>query len=299
MQHQGILLAGGKGTRLGPLTISTNKHLLPIFDKPMIFYPLSTMILAGVKKIVLITSKEYLGSFQNLLRDGSQWGVEIIYELQEEAEGIPQALSIAEPHISPHQPIFLVLGDNVLYGVGTGRNFSLNPRTDQAEIFCNVVADASKYGVVELNSSNEIISIEEKPVNPRSNKAIVGLYSLPFDSIEKSKILKKSTRGEYEIIDLINMYNNEQRLAVKVLPRGTAWLDAGSEEGLMQSCEFVNALQNRQGMLIGSPDEAAWRMGNIDSKQLLINSQLYSSSHYGKSICSILEGEGFSFEATN
>jgi glucose-1-phosphate thymidylyltransferase len=292
MQQQGILLAGGRGTRLGPLTISTNKHLLPIFDKPMIFYSLSTMILAGVRKVIVISSREYLSSFENLLKDGSQWGIEIVYKEQKEPEGIPQAFSIAEPHLKMNESIFLALGDNVIFGVGTGRNLSISQSSSKAEIFCHVVADASMYGVVEIDDSNKILSLAEKPVTPKSNNAIVGFYSFPYSCIERSKNLTKSKRGEYEIIDLIDTYRKEENLTVNVLPRGTVWLDAGSEEGLMQSSEFVNALQSRQGLLMGSPDEAAWRIGNIDSKQLTKNAKNYSKSSYGRSLLLLLEMEG-------
>lgn len=290
MKSQGILLAGGLGTRLGPLTKSVNKHFLPIFDKPMIFYSISTMLLAGVKSLTLITNAEHVESFQNLLGDGSQWGIEINFAIQNSPEGIPQAFSIAEPYLEQNTHIVLGLGDNILYGLGTGRSLSANVIQEKASIYCFSVSNPTAFGVVELDTHGMIMSLEEKPSLPKSNLAITGFYSFPYDAIEESKKLVKSARGEFEIIDLLKIYKSQERLRVNVLPRGTAWLDAGSQEGLLESSEFVHALQNRQGLLVGSPDEAAWQIGNIDSEQLARNAIKYEKSEYGTALLALIEG---------
>jgi glucose-1-phosphate thymidylyltransferase len=289
MMSQGILLAGGSGTRLGPLTKSVNKHFLPIFDKPMIFYSISTMLLAGVKSLTLITNPEHIESFRNLLGDGSQWGIQINFAIQNRPEGIPQAFSIAEPYLEKNTHIMLGLGDNILYGLGTGRSLSVNVIPERATIYCFSVSNPNDFGVVEIDTSGTIVSLEEKPTLPKSNLAITGFYSFPYDAIEASKKLVKSSRGEFEIIDLLKVYNSKDRLQANVLPRGTAWLDAGSQEGLLESSEFVHALQKRQGLLVGSPDEAAWQIGNIDSAQLARNANKYGKSEYGKALLTLAE----------
>ena len=290
MKSQGILLAGGLGTRLGPLTKSVNKHFLPIFDKPMIFYSISTMLLAGVKSLTLITNAEHVESFRNLLGDGSQWGIEINFAIQNSPEGIPQAFSIAEPYLEENTHIILGLGDNILYGLGTGRSLSANVIPEKASIYCFSVSNPTDFGVVEINTRGMIMSLEEKPSLPKSNLAITGFYSFPYDAIEESKKLVKSARGEFEIIDLLKVYESQERLHANVLPRGTAWLDAGSQEGLLESSEFVHALQKRQGLLVGSPDEAAWQIGNIDSEQLARNATKYGKSEYGTALLALIEG---------
>jgi glucose-1-phosphate thymidylyltransferase len=290
MKPQGILLAGGLGTRLGPLTKSVNKHFLPIFDKPMIFYSISTMLLAGVKSLTLITNPEHIDSFRNLLGDGSQWGIHIHFAIQDSPEGIPQAFSIAEPFLEKDTHIMLGLGDNILYGLGTGRSLSVNIISEQASIYCFSVSNPTEFGVVEIDSNGIIKTLEEKPLLPKSNLAITGFYSFPFDAIALSKELVKSARGEFEIIDLLRIYHNQGRLKVNILPRGTAWLDAGSQEGLLESSEFVHALQKRQGLLVGSPDEAAWQIGNIDSSQLERNAIKYGKSEYGAALLALIDG---------
>ena len=282
-------MAGGSGTRLGPLTKSVNKHFLPIFDKPMIFYSISTMLLAGVKSLTLITNPEHIESFRNLLGDGSQWGIQINFAIQNRPEGIPQAFSIAEPYLEKNTHIMLGLGDNILYGLGTGRSLSVNVIPERATIYCFSVSNPNDFGVVEIDTSGTIVSLEEKPTLPKSNLAITGFYSFPYDAIEASKKLVKSSRGEFEIIDLLKVYNSKDRLQANVLPRGTAWLDAGSQEGLLESSEFVHALQKRQGLLVGSPDEAAWQIGNIDSAQLARNANKYGKSEYGKALLTLAE----------
>ena len=290
MKSQGVLLAGGLGTRLGPLTKSVNKHFLPIYDKPMIFYSISTMLLAGVKNLTLITNPEHIESFRNLLGDGSQWGIQINFAIQNIPEGIPQAFSIAEPYLEADMHIMLGLGDNILYGLGTGRSLSANTIPEIASIYCFSVSNPTDFGVVEIDANGRIISLEEKPTLPKSNLAVTGFYSFPFDAIDASKKLVKSARGEFEIIDLLRIYNNQERLQVNVLPRGTAWLDAGSQEGLLESSEFVHALQKRQGLLVGSPDEAAWQIGNIDSAQLARNATKYGKSDYAAALLALIDG---------
>jgi glucose-1-phosphate thymidylyltransferase len=290
MKSQGILLAGGLGTRLGPLTKSVNKHFLPIFDKPMIFYSISTMLLAGVKSLTLITNPEHVESFRNLLGDGSQWGIQINFAIQNSPEGIPQAFSIAEPYLEKNTHIMLGLGDNILYGLGTGRSLSVNIIPEKASIYCFSISNPNDFGVVEIDTSGIIVSLEEKPTLPKSNLAITGFYSFPYDAIEFSKKLVKSARGEFEIIDLLKVYKSQERLRANILPRGTAWLDAGSQEGLLESSEFVHALQKRQGLLVGSPDEAAWQIGNISSEQLARNAAKYGKSEYGTALLTLIEG---------
>jgi glucose-1-phosphate thymidylyltransferase len=288
---QGILLAGGLGTRLGPITASMNKHFLPIYDKPLIYYPLSTMILAGVQKLVLISTPESMDAYRNLLGDGSEFGIDITYVPQLHPEGIPQAITLAENHLNSELGIFLALGDNVIYGPGTGRDMSLYNSLDSAQIFCYSVSNPEKFGVIELDEDGNTIEIVEKPSQPKSNLAIVGFYKFPKSVFSYVQDLKKSARNEYEIVDLIKRYNEESRLRVNVLPRGSAWLDAGTTEGFIESSQFVRALQNRQGLLVGSPHEAAWRVGNISRENLGAISVKFGSSDYGILLNSTLRNE--------
>jgi len=278
---QGILLAGGLGTRLGPVTNAINKHFLPIYDKPLIYYPLSTMILAGVKKIVVICTPESLRSYKDLLGNGDSFGIEISYAEQVKPEGIPQAFVLAESLLDSSKGVFLALGDNVIYGPGTGRDMADHVFEANARVFCYPVSNPEKFGVVELTKDGEILSIEEKPENPKSNLAIIGFYEFPASAFKFVSQLSKSRRGEYEIVDLIGIYRNIGKLEVTELPRGSAWLDAGTTEGFMESSQFVRALQKRQGLLVGSPHEAAWRTGNITRPQLLEISKQFGSSDYG------------------
>lgn len=247
------------------------------------------MLLAGVKSLTLITNPEYIESFRNLLGDGSQWGIQIHFAIQNSPEGIPQAFSIAEPLLEKDTHIMLGLGDNILYGLGTGRSLSVNVIPGKASIYCFSVSNPTDFGIVEIDANGMILSLEEKPILPKSNLAIAGFYSFPFDAIDLSKQLVKSARGEFEIIDLLRMYSNQERLKVNILPRGTAWLDAGSQQGLFESSEFVHALQKRQGLLVGSPDEAAWQIGNIDSSQLVQNAKKYGKSEYGVALLALID----------
>jgi len=278
---QGILLAGGAGTRLGPLTTTTNKHFLPIYDKPLIYYSLTTMILAGIKKIVLVSTLDSLNLYKNLLGDGSQWGIEILFAVQEKPEGIPQAIIIAKDKLDTSKSFLLALGDNLLYGAGTGREMKRTSNLEIAEIFCFEVADPRSFGVAEVSNDKYVVSLIEKPTEPKSNLAIVGFYCLPAVAFELATTLKKSQRGEFEIIELLDIFRELDCLKANILSRGTAWLDAGTVEGLLESSQFVRTLQNRQGLLVGSPDEAAWNAGNISKDQLVKNAVKHRNSEYG------------------
>jgi len=242
------------------------------------------MILAGVKKIVFICQDEHKSSFIKLLGDGHRWGLSIEYVIQAKPEGIPQAFWLAEKYLDSAKSIFLGLGDNVLYGPGAGRSLNVVENSNYAQIYCFPIANPKQFGVIEIGQEGAIISIEEKPDIPKSNLAITGFYHFPFSAIELSKKLKKSIRGEFEIVELIQNYKNLNLLKANVLPRGTAWLDAGSPEGLLESSEFVSAIQKRQGLLIGSPDEAAWRVGLIGHEQLISNSNDFRATPYGEAL---------------
>lgn len=280
--EQGILLAGGLGVRLGPITSAMNKHFLPIYDKPLIYYPLSTMILSGVKRLVLITTPDSLNTYRKLLSDGNEFGIEITYVVQPNPEGIPQALSLAKDHLDETRGVFLALGDNVIYGPGTGRDMLAEKDDISAHIFCYSVSNPENFGVIEFDGSGNIKEIVEKPSKPKSNLAIIGFYVFPSSAFFQVENLTKSSRGEFEIVDLIRKYHEISRLKVSILPRGSAWLDAGTTEGFMESSQFVRALQKRQGLLVGSPHEAAWRVGNISSEKLFQISTKYASSDYGQ-----------------
>jgi len=289
--EQGILLAGGLGLRLGPITSAMNKHFLPIYDKPLIYYPLSTMILSGVKKLVLISTPDSLDAYRALLSDGTEFGIEITYVAQPNPEGIPQALSLAEEHLDERLGVFLALGDNVIYGPGTGRDMLTDKVGNSAQVFCYSVSNPENFGVIEFDDNGNVKEIVEKPSEPRSNLAIIGFYVFPSSAFSYVRNLTKSPRGEYEIVDLIRKYHEISKLKVGILPRGSAWLDAGTTEGFIESSQFVRALQKRQGLLVGSPHEAAWRVGNITKDQLTQISMKYSSSEYGQLLLSTLEND--------
>ena len=249
---KGVILAGGSGTRLHPLTKVTSKQLLPVFDKPMIYYPLTTLILAGVKEVLVITRPEDAPSFKALLGDGSDLGIAISYAEQEKPAGLAQAPLIAESFLNG-EGFCLILGDNFLYGSGLGRKLQNLESVVGATVFAYKVSDPTQYGVVELDSTGKPISIEEKPKTPKSDLAIPGLYFFDKDIVEICRTLKPSPRGELEITDAINVYMSRGKLSVEVLPIGTAWLDMGSFESLLEAGEFVHIVQSRQGILIGDP----------------------------------------------
>ena len=287
---QGILLSGGAGTRLWPVTISTSKQLLPIYDKPLIFYPLSTLILSGVTEIVLITSPEGLHAHQKLLGDGKQFGIDIKYAVQEKPTGLPDAFNVARDFLDNSKPCNLVLGDNFFYGTGLGQNLFSEVPEDSAICFAYEVADPENFGVVEFDKDSKVKALIEKPKTFVSNSAIPGLYRFPSSVFEIAARLKMSERGETEIIELLSYYLSEFKLIVREMPRGTAWLDTGTPNGMLQASQFVSILQDRQGLLVGSPDEVAWRKELISDDQLRTNAQLYRFSSYGKSLLRLLEG---------
>ena len=259
---RGVIMAGGSGTRLSPITKSVNKHLLPIFDKPLIYYPLSTLMLAGIREFLLVTSPKEMENFNSLLGDGSQFGISIIYAPQPEPKGIAQGLLVAEKFIE-NQKIGFILGDNLFHGHGLGRQLAKFNLVDGAHIFGYQVSDARSYGVIELDSTSKILSIEEKPTNPKSNLAVTGLYFYDESILEIAKSLKPSLRGELEITDVNKEYLNKGKLNVSILSRGTAWLDTGTFDGLHDASAYIKIVQERQNSRIGDPLEVATVQGWI------------------------------------
>jgi len=259
---KGIILAGGNGSRLWPMTASISKSLLPIYDKPMIYYPLTTLMLTGVDEILVICSPNQIDLYRNLLGNGSQWGIKFIFKIQEKPRGIAESLLLSEDFIQSDN-FTLILGDNFIYGNGLGRNLVQDFSQNKATIVAFEVANPSEYGVVHFNESGEPVSIVEKPIESNSNWAIPGLYFFTSTAIEYAKSLTPSPRGELEITDVLNCYLEKGDLEVKRLPRGTAWLDMGTARSMLEAGEFVRTLQTRQGLLIGSPEETSLRMGFI------------------------------------
>lgn len=265
---KGIILAGGRGTRLFPLTMSISKQLLPVYDKPMVYYPLSMLMLAGIRDILLISTPEALPAFKVLLRDGSQWGLNFTYVEQAEPRGLADAF-LVKPDFMAGEPVCLILGDNIFFGQGLPSQLqSAAKLTEGALIFAYPVRDPQRYGVVEFDERGRAISIEEKPKSPRSQYAVPGLYFYDRQVLELASWLKPSPRGELEITDLNRMYLERGQLRVEIIGRGVAWLDAGTHESLLQSAGFVQAVQERQGMMISCPEEIAYRMGYIDAGRL-------------------------------
>ncbi len=282
MSRKGIILAGGSGTRLHPLTIVTSKQLLPVYDKPMIYYPLSVLMLAGIRDVLVITTPHDQAAFQNLLGTGKQWGLRIDYAVQPAPEGLAQAFVIGADFIRGH-PSCLILGDNIIHGHGLSEALQrADQRRDGATIFAYSVDDPQRYGVVELGPDGEALSIEEKPQTPKSNWAAIGLYFYDEDVIELAKSLKPSARGELEITDLNLLYARQRRLAVERLGRGFAWFDAGTHDSLLEAAEFVRVLQHRQGQLVCAPDEIAFHNGWIDAAQLKALAAKLSKTQYGQ-----------------
>ncbi len=286
---RGIILAGGSGSRLHPLTIATSKQLLPVYDKPMIYYPLSTLLLAGIRDILVITTPHDAEPFHRLLGDGSQFGINLQFAVQPEPKGLAQAFTIGAEFIGGESAA-LVLGDNIFYGQGLGTQLRKYATVEGAAIFGYWVAEPQAYGVVEIDDQGRAISIEEKPAQPRSHLAVPGLYFYDNDVIEYSQGLQPSARGELEITDINRIYMDQQRLHVEVLPRGTAWLDTGTFESLNDAGDFVRTIQARQGLQIGSPEEAAWRNGWLDDEALLARADALEKSGYGKYLRRLVEG---------
>jgi len=285
---KGIVLAGGSGTRLHPLTLAVSKQLMPVYDKPMIYYPISILMSAGVKEILIITTPEDHSSFKKLLGDGKQFGCEFSYAIQEVPNGLAQAFIIGEDFIGDDS-VALILGDNIFYGTGLDGLLMENTNSVGAVVFAYHVSDPERYGVVEFDENQKAISIEEKPENPKSNYAVPGLYFYDNSVIEIAKSLKPSPRGEYEITDINSAYLNQGNLKVGVLDRGTAWLDTGTHESLMQASQYVQVIEERQGLKIGCLEEIAYKKGFISREDLLALAKPLVKSGYGNYLIQIAE----------
>jgi glucose-1-phosphate thymidylyltransferase len=285
---RGIILAGGSGTRLYPITMAVSKQLLPVYDKPMIYYPLSTLMMAGIRDIQLITTVADAAAFERILGDGSQFGINLSYAVQSHPEGLAQAFVISAGHIGSDS-VALALGDNIFYGPGLGTNLRRHQKLSGGAIFAYWVANPSAYGVVDFGSDGIALSIEEKPATPKSNYAVPGLYFYDNDVIEIARGLKPSARGEYEITDINRTYLDQGRLAVEVLARGTAWLDTGTFDSLADAGDYVRTLERRQGLKVSVPEEVAWRMGFINDEQLAQRAESLMKSGYGPYLLQLLE----------
>lgn len=291
---KGIVLAGGSGTRLYPLTKVTSKQLLPVYDKPMIFYPLSTLMLAGIRDILIISTPTDLPNFERLLGDGSGFGIKLTYKVQPSPDGLAQAFIIGEEFIG-NEPVAMVLGDNIFYGNGFGKTLRAAAenaeKNGRATVFGYYVNDPERFGVVAFDEKGQAVSIEEKPKIPKSNYAVTGLYFYPSGVSEKAKRVKPSARGELEITDLNETYLGEKTLDVQLLGRGFAWLDTGTVDSLAEATNFVQMVQNRQGIQISALEEIAYRNGWISKSELLESAEKYGKSPYGQHLKKVMDGK--------
>ena len=286
---KGIILAGGRGTRLFPLTISTSKQLLPVYDKPMVYYPLTMLMLAGIRDILVVSTPEALPAFQNLLKDGSQWGLKFTYAEQAQPRGLADAF-LVRPEFIGGEPVCLILGDNIFFGTSLPERLKAAAQLTQgALIFAYPVRDPQRYGVVEFDENGVALSIEEKPPQPRSHFAVPGLYFYDHQVVQIAASLQPSARGEIEITDLNQVYLSRGQLRVEELGRGVAWLDAGTHESLLQAANFVQAVEDRQGMMISCPEEIAYRMGFIGKEELRQLAGMFQGNGYGQYLLQLLE----------
>ena len=289
MTRKGVILAGGRGKRLYPITKSISKQLLPVYDKPMIYYPISTLMLCGIKQILIITTPDQKHLFEDLLEDGSQWGLNITYEVQESPNGIAEAFLVAEEFLDGN-PSALILGDNLFHGNELGDQLiNVSKECTGATVFAYPVSNPTRYGVVEFNKSGKVISITEKPDKPKSKYAITGLYFFDQYACEKAKKLSPSYRGELEITDLINLYLTDDSLRVEIFGRGMAWFDTGKFESLHEAGSYIRTLENRQGLKLSSPEEISWRLGWINSSQLKELAEPLIQSGYGNYLLSLID----------
>jgi len=285
---KGIILAGGSGTRLHPITLGVSKQLIPVYDKPMVYYPLSTLMLAGIRDILVITTPHDAESFTRLLGDGSQFGVSLTYAQQPSPDGLAQAFTIGSGFIGADK-VALVLGDNLLYGTGLGTRLQQFTDVEGGAIFAYRVAEPSAYGVIEFDDAGNAVSLEEKPATPKSNYAVPGLYFYDNQVVEIARDLTPSARGEYEITDVNRAYLEQGRLCVQVLPRGTAWLDTGTVDQMTDAADYVRTIERRTGLKIGVPEEIAWRQGFLNNDELRARAEQLVASGYGTYLLDLLD----------